>query len=70
MRDSTADPDLHGAHVVALRFPDRRELCWMGTSAIAGWQVGEVIFFRNRHWRVVERSDEPEAVTMTLATHE
>jgi hypothetical protein len=42
----------------------------MGTSAIAGWQVGEVIFFRNRHWRVVERSDEPEAVTMTLATHE
>ncbi len=47
----------------------RRELVWISRdSSTVGWQVGEVVSFRNGRWRVVERAeDDGGTVTLTLA---
>ena len=48
--------------------PDGRELMWTTReSAVAAWQVGQVVSFRNSRWQVVERSvGHGDSVTLRL----
>ena len=52
---------------VTLIFPAGREYLWVSSeSAVAGWQVGEVVLFRNSRWLVVARDRQPQGLTVTL----
>jgi hypothetical protein len=52
---------------VTLVLPAGREYIWAnGESAVANWQVGEVVMFRNGRWLVVARDTEQEGLTVTL----
>jgi hypothetical protein len=67
--------DVHGAPSqisrVALRLPGRREMMWISADvAMTDWEVGEVVFFRNSYWRVLDRRSDGETVTLTLGTQE
>jgi len=69
------EPDAHGVPSqisrIALRLPGHREMMWINADAVmTDWEVGEVVFFRHSHWRVLERSSDGETVTLTLGTHE
>jgi hypothetical protein len=37
-------------------------------SAIAQWQVGEVVDYRNGSWRVLGRVEDSESVSLTLGS--
>lgn len=69
--DSTGNGNGPGTTRLALRFPEDRELLWIRDDApIVGWQVGDVVSFRNTEWCVVWRSEADDSVTLTLATPE
>jgi hypothetical protein len=48
--------------------PDGRELMWTSReSAVATWQVGQIVSFRNGRWQVIERrAEHADAVTFRL----
>lgn len=48
--------------------PEGRELIWLShDSAVTSWEVGQVVVFRNSHWRVLARRvQEADALTVTL----
>jgi hypothetical protein len=53
--------------VVVVNFPGGRELRWLAPdSGMATWQVGDAVSFRNSLWRVAERDDKADSLTLTL----
>ncbi len=53
--------------VVVVNFPGGRELRWLAPdSGMATWQVGDAVSFRNSLWRVAEREDKADSLTLTL----
>jgi hypothetical protein len=72
---SVPEPNAQAAHSeisrVALRLPGRREMLWIGADAVmTGWEVGEVVVFRNSRWRVLDRTCDGDTLTLTLRTCE
>jgi hypothetical protein len=53
---------------VTLVFPSGREYLWVSSeSAVAAWQVDDIVVFRNSRWLVVGRHEEPDGLTVTLS---
>jgi hypothetical protein len=58
----------HSSSRVTVVSPEGRELIWLShESAVTSWEVGQVVVFRNSHWRVLARqAQEADALTVTL----
>ena len=53
--------------LVAMSFPEGRELLWVARdSPIVGWQVDDAVIFRNNRWRVLQRSEQADTLSLTL----
>ena len=65
----SADEDGRGTTRITLSANGHRELvCISHGSSTVYWRAGEIVSFRNRLWRVVERwEDDSGSVTLTLA---
>jgi hypothetical protein len=54
--------------VVVVELPAGRELLWLSpNAAMAAWQVGDAVVFRNKRWLVTRRADESETLHLTLS---
>jgi hypothetical protein len=59
--------DGYAKSVVVVNFPDGREFVWLAPdSPLACGQVGEVVVYRDRQWRVLGREEHTDSLTLTL----
>jgi hypothetical protein len=53
--------------LVALHFPEGRELLWTNRhSPLFAWEVGEPVVYRNASWIVVDRTENEIDDSITL----
>lgn len=54
--------------VVTIQSPGGREFLWLAAaSPVLRWQVGDAVDFRNRRWIVLDRTQEPNSLSFTIA---
>jgi hypothetical protein len=57
----------NGQSLIALHFPDGRELLWVTKdSPLFRWDVGQPVVFRNISWIVLGRSENEDFITLKL----
>jgi hypothetical protein len=67
MAAETSARSENGHSLIALHFPDGRELLWVTKdSPLYGWEVGRPVDFRGNSWVILGRTENEDSITFRL----